>query len=661
MVYRSDIEGLRALAVLAVVAYHMGVPLFAGGFTGVDVFFVISGYVIFGSVAASIEQGAFASGRFLKRRLYRIFPALFVVIIFTVLASFHILGPDELSDLAISAIAAIFSVSNIYFDDVAGNYFSANAENFPLLHTWSLGVEEQFYLLAPLLFLFASKKHSTKALIKPLIVIILISFLFNVYDTFVSGASNHAFYRPTHRFWEIGLGGCLAVLVRNVNSLAKFGHRYSMVLSSLGLAGILVSSVFISKSSSFPGIQALIPCLSTLLVLVSLNNSTIVARVLSSAPLTFLGRISFSIYLVHWPILVLYRLSTGKSSFTLWESVVFIGVVFILASLIWFCVENPIRRLGKQTRSHTALVFVIPVILSTVIFFWTHHSDGFPGRLSPMALEIYTKEEVSEPCPPLSNWQQKKADICGVISQTDGVIDVLLWGDSHAEMLRSKLIEKLSGYKLNFVSATMPDCPPLMDTYTSKRKNREACLALGDQIAAHLRDKKIRVMVLASRWATLASNINAPGDGLPSKALFSSDSGAPIRFSEAMNHTVNEITKAGASVLIIGPTPEIDFHVPKTLIRSFMNDFDVPQVSKEAFKMRQAMILDTLYEQEGRINVAVDFPHERLCRFQNCIVELNNMPLYYDDDHLNNDGVEFILDPIVERINSIIIEAAKSD
>ncbi|TIP84104.1 MAG: acyltransferase, partial [Mesorhizobium sp.] len=296
MKYRRDIDGLRAVAVLPVVLFHFGISAIPGGFTGVDIFFVISGYLITGSLLDDLERGQFSIISFYWRRARRILPALIFVTLLTCIAALFILLPSDLHEFSLSVIAASTFWSNIYFWKTS-NYFSIDAELRPLLHTWSLSVEEQYYIFAPIL-MFLIYRYFAKRWLTILLPIILGSFVLAVMATWL--APNAGFYLLPTRVWELMLGAVLML-----KRPPPLSNRFLMELVGLAGFGLLAIGFFaISESDPFPGYNALYPCLGTaLLIYVGQNSpSTTASRILEVRPLVWIGLISYSLYLVHWPI-----------------------------------------------------------------------------------------------------------------------------------------------------------------------------------------------------------------------------------------------------------------------------------------------------------------------------------------------------------------------
>lgn len=386
MDYRREIDGLRAIAVLMVFAHHLGIQQFSGGYVGVDIFFVISGFVIFRSILTDLDNNAFSVGRFYQRRIRRILPALIVTILFCFAVGLWVLTPKGYIEMANTALSAIFSVSNIYFDDNAGNYFATTAKNIPLLHTWSLGVEEQFYLLVPLLFLARGQGCNTKRIVRVLLVIVLLTFIYNLVAIYLLGKINHAFYLPTARLWEIAIGGLLAVIERKDTKIFTNGRS---IFATAGLIGIAVSTVSLDEATQFPGFAALLPVSSVaLLILSAPKKGGLYYGLLTVRPMLFFGRISYSLYLFHWPLIVFTGLYFGRDLLVN-EKILIFAIAVLLSTLTWRYVEQPFRqRQGKWDWPDIRNILGVSVTLILVISGASIWSNGFSWRVNPEALQV---------------------------------------------------------------------------------------------------------------------------------------------------------------------------------------------------------------------------------------------------------------------------------
>src|SRR6056297_20083 len=348
MHYRADIDGLRALAVLPVLAFHAGLAPFSGGFVGVDVFFVISGYLIAGLILPRIRAGRFSLLEFYERRARRLLPALFVVMAVSGALAAALFLPAELREFGQSAVAATLFASNVLFSRETG-YFETEAALKPLLHTWSLGVEEQFYLLFPLLLMaLAARRAGRVALVPVLAALALASLALAAWA--VPRAPAFAFYLLPTRLWELMLGALLAVAP--LPALRRRAVREAA--AAAGLAAILWAMLRYSEATPFPGPAALLPCLGAALVIhAGASGPTAVSRALSLGPVVFVGLISYALYLWHWPVLVFAEYAAVRELTTV-ETGAALALSGVLAALTWRFVERPFRRpagpIGRPAR-----------------------------------------------------------------------------------------------------------------------------------------------------------------------------------------------------------------------------------------------------------------------------------------------------------------------
>lgn len=305
MQYRSEIDGLRAIAVLLVIFNHLGLALFSGGFVGVDVFFVISGFLITSIIKKEIENDKFTFKNFYKKRVLRLAPAYFLVIFSCFILSYFLLAPMELVSFYKSVLASLVFAANFFMWKEVGGYFSANAEYIPFLHLWSLGVEEQFYIVWPtvLMLLLSYFKRWTGVLVG---VVIIFGCAFAHWLSIKAPAMSY-FLLPARAF-ELLIGVSLVFI-----KPAHLKNIYANLLSVLGLALIVFGSLYLSNESIFPGFYALLPCVGTALIIYSLNqNDGIIKKFLSLNIMSFFGKISYPLYLWHWPLIVFYKIRYGE-------------------------------------------------------------------------------------------------------------------------------------------------------------------------------------------------------------------------------------------------------------------------------------------------------------------------------------------------------------
>jgi peptidoglycan/LPS O-acetylase OafA/YrhL len=378
--YRPDIDGLRALAILGVVFYHCEASLISGGFVGVDVFFVISGYLITSVIDRQQVNGTFSIWRFFERRIRRIMPALLVVIACTIFVGSFLLMPYEMVDLGKSVKFTVLSAANFYFKNSADDYFNSPVESMPLLHAWSLGVEEQFYVIFPILLLllqlWSGRAQRKLVVLGGLALLSLGASAFMVYHDSSSG-----FYMLPYRAWELLLGSLIAI--RPKAEPQSDNHRYRNLASLVGLILIALAMVGYRKSTPFPGLAALLPCGgAALLIATGRSQAGWVFKVLASKPFVFIGLISYSVYLWHWPLIIFSRDLRDKIP---GYGLVLPVVAILLGYLSWRFVEEPFRDRKKWPTA--ALILTWAIVTGTLLGFsrYIRKSDGF---LFPPSQEV---------------------------------------------------------------------------------------------------------------------------------------------------------------------------------------------------------------------------------------------------------------------------------
>ena len=387
--YRPDVDGLRAIAVSLTILFHLDaagrVP---GGFVGVDVFFVISGFLITGLLLRALETGTFSLLAFYERRVRRIVPALAALVALVLVAGWVLLLPGDYRQMGRSALWALGASSNLFFLDNTG-YFDAAATSMPLLHTWSLGVEEQFYFVWPLLLLLLWKASRGRAyaIALGLLGVVVASFVANVRT--IEVAPKDAFFLLKTRAWELGAGGLLAL-----SPALGRGRALAWLAEALPVAGLALiarAATTLSHEQPYPGWDALMPVLGAALIVYRSGRDTLAGRLLAVRPLVFVGRISYSLYLVNWPLIVFWRLYTNGSKLTPTASATLAGVSVALAWASWRWVEQPFRRPALPRRA----VFTRAAVVagSVALAAWAVvATDGVVSRIPESARGIGSLE-----------------------------------------------------------------------------------------------------------------------------------------------------------------------------------------------------------------------------------------------------------------------------
>ena len=373
--YRSDIDGLRALAVFAVIVYHLNNNWLPGGFIGVDIFFVISGFLITKIIYGEILNHTFSFKNFYQRRINRILPVFFCVMLFTSVFAWYLLVPNEFLLFLRSLKSTTYFWENMFFAQNTGGYWDTSAESMPILHTWSLAVEEQFYILLPfiLLFLFKLKNCSTKLILTTLSILALISFILAQISPYFVFLSKYNYYSLfTGRAGELLIGSIIGIISlnkdRNFSSPIQSEKHISLtkynILTIFGLISLCLSSIYISDKLLFPSFWAIIPTISAAIILYYYQANTLVVKLLSLKPIVFIGKISYSLYLWHWPIIVLARKYLFIKEFnSIQQYCVVILITVILSILSYFFIEKPCRLKKRSFKFSFIFYYLIPVLI----------------------------------------------------------------------------------------------------------------------------------------------------------------------------------------------------------------------------------------------------------------------------------------------------------
>lgn len=645
--YRPDVDGLRAVAVLSVVVYHAGVSWLPGGFIGVDIFFVISGYLITGIVAGEIGEDRFSLGRFYVRRARRILPALFVVIATTWTLGVWLLAPSELANLGHSIAATTAFVSNITFWREVG-YFDIAAERKPLLHTWSLAVEEQFYLAWPLLLALLSRTSVNRLLV--VVALAAISFALSIYA--VAHWPAAAFFLIPTRAWELAVGAALAL------GLLRPPRRQAVrnALAASGLALIVVGLLLLDRVSPFPGLNALYPCLGTAMLIHAgeKGNHLLSRYVLATKPIVLVGLVSYSLYLWHWPLLALARI-TQRGELSTAESVVLILVAVVLSFFTWRYVEVPFRaRTPRKAPAPILVRYAAASIAACALGMATALSDGFvrfaPAPIAATEAARWDNNSLSGRC---LRWQSQTGALPGAECVTNAdrfARRLVLWGDSHADALAPGVADFAHRHERASHQMTMASCPPLLGArVVGPVGDFTPCAAFNDRVMQYIATSPdIDTVVLSARWTVYAEGsrfgIDDSGpltylvDG--SDQAWSPESSRRV-FARALARTVDAIRAAGKNVLIIGQVPELGISIPTCLARN-----QLPLAGVRACAIAADLVwpridyvsraIDAVTAQRQR--VCVFHPQRALCSATECAGTADEKILYRDDDHLSATG-----------------------
>jgi peptidoglycan/LPS O-acetylase OafA/YrhL len=658
--YRPDIDGLRALAVTSVVAYHVGLPGVAGGFVGVDIFFVISGFLITGLLLDEVRTtGTIDLLAFYARRARRLLPAFFLVLAVTsILAALFLLPVNkEMSRFGTSAIHAALYVSNFYFARTGGGYFAAPTEMFPLLHTWSLAVEEQFYLIWPcVLVLLTYLTRSCGAryarhVLALLTVIFVASFATSWWGSNGEGEEvQAAFYLIFSRAWELAIGAFLAWALPYVVMRSRvIGESLCVV----GLAAITAAIATLDATAPYPGVAALLPTLGTAALIAggTIAPRSWCARLLASPPAVAVGLLSYSWYLWHWPLLALARTETLGERILVRD--VGIGVLALgLAWLTYRLIEKPIRSRqvwgawsSRKVLGVAAAVTVLMVGSAAAFKWWEHSSTLDPAsrfrRLHQAARDVNPRRG---PCNHRYPFTGLAAPEACTFPPGQPQRQIMVWGDSHGDHLMPLLEAVAPSAGLSVYQRSFNGCPPLLGVMPTRNgRSQSGCDTFNQAVLAEIRERRGRGLagvVLSARWAVY--------DGRPSFSVHeqgrrmrfikhAGDTDAPLEVLEAaLKHTLATLTGMGLRVVVVAPVPEQRYNAPWCLARSDAATCSVPK--QEAERDRADVLAAMSRAVAGASSVRLADPFGPLCDARLCPVERGGAILYSDDDHLSATG-----------------------
>jgi peptidoglycan/LPS O-acetylase OafA/YrhL len=627
MGYRKDIDGLRSMAVLPVILAHAGFSWIPGGFLGVDVFFVISGYLITNLLLRELsETGRVKLGNFYLRRARRILPALFLVMAVTALFSWFILLPEELSRFGESIIWTTLFSSNIFFS-LETDYFAPDASLSPLLHTWSLAVEEQFYLIFPLLLMVLWKlgAHARWTIPSTLLVIIIGSLILAQYGNLILGSS-WSYYSLATRAWELLAGSLAAVWVS-----LRGQPRPRLFLSAIGFLGIVTSYFIFNETVIHPGILTAIPVLSVLLLILFTGADSVIYKILASPPMVFIGLISYSAYLWHQPLFALYRTYNflPPSSFELFVLVV---TTLIVASISWRWVEYPFRTPPSKTSSIKRSFFgfssfALVAVAIGIVFSNPSLASGRTSISGVSFQEVESKvtrnQGLSRECESFTKQNPK--------CQSGDFPTILLWGDSYAMHLSGALLAIEP--EVSFAQSTYSACAPILGIAYSQDgtfgQTQKECISHNEATFNQLlTSTEIQTIIISSNWGVLLS----PGRYLNSEAEVQSEEDIQLK----LRTQLSSISEAGKKAVLVGPPPIGGYAPSSCLLRRELAGLSLGTCNFSPEENRSIAREKKLLTYQNYANVLLLSP--LMCSSGECITHDEGNYLYGFTGHLSPEG-----------------------
>jgi len=606
MQYRPEIDGLRAIAVLAVVLFHFRVPAFSGGFVGVDIFFVISGYLITSIIAHELAQDAFTFREFYARRARRILPASLAVFAVVAVFGWFKVAPSDLVVLGKSLLAAVCFASNFLFYSET-DYFGAESQSLHLLHTWSLAVEEQFYLFFPLLMV-ALRRISPVRLFRIVAAIAGFSFALSMIGTWQ--APDLTFYMLPSRAWELLIGSLVALRAPQVRSTL-----YASVFTGVGLALLGVALFVVDADMPFPGVVALAPTLGAALVLIGSSHAATPLRFVLGNPLMVgVGKISYSMYLWHWPMAVIYFLDFEDSGVPAW---LLMAPLLLLSYVSYRWIEQPFRKPEfLSPKPKLALAVGVSAVLGIygVVAINTHGMVfGLDARAARI-LDPNNKEHDESYGGECFQDPKKPRDglpIAACLTAKPGHRTILLWGDSLAAHYSIGL-KNAASRDVQLLQATLASCPAGLP---ARKKKASICTEQNGLVLRYVKEHPPDLVVLSSNWRNRRSSYKQP-----------------------LQKLLRALNKLGLPVVVLGPSLGYSKRLPDLLVKHLRAN--VPFITRD-FLHAEPLAIDADFKRGAIKLYGATFVsiYDLLCTDGACpALTPEGTPMQWDSHHLTRDG-----------------------
>ena len=667
--YRPEIDGLRALAVTAVIVYHAELMLGArkvlpGGYLGVDIFFVISGFLITSLMIRELrDTGTVSIMRFYERRIRRLLPVLITVLLVSLPFAWRYLLPEGLVEFSQSLIASLGFVSNVFWDFSAQEYGADSSLLKPLLHTWSLAVEEQYYIFFPIFFILVAPRGQ-RILIGSFCTLIVFSLIYA--DWMSLRDSSFSFFMLPSRLWEILAGSLIAAIAGH--QTIRSNHLLLRLLPGIGLLLIVYSIMTIEFGPQHPGYITLLPVIGTCFIILFATKGDLVTKLLSNQFLVYLGLISYSLYLWHYPIFAFGR--TINENPALLDKAVWLGLTILFSLLTYYLIEKPFRV--KSRVSNMAFSLSVATSLSLLVGFsaMSIYNGGFESRIPSILRSLSSDAATPQIC-------SGQTTICAKNESSKKKFFIV--GDSHMRMLEKMLLDYSVDKKMGYIGMNSTAClyvPNMKYVEKATGKTFFSCNAKWQNRRREaLLSAQPSIVVLGGRYPYYLSGkgFNNGEGGVENQSEFfyqnSNNSLSSLEernaaFAKQYKASVTELLEHGHTVVLVYPIPEVGWHVPKVInarligvpfydVESTLTEkpldtsFDVYNVrSKKSFE-----VLDSIKHR----NIIRIYPHELFCNNEDsgrCVSHSIDSVFYRDDDHLSDSGARLLSDKILKAIDA---------
>lgn len=643
--FRQDINALRAWAVISVVLYHFGALGFSGGFLGVDIFFVISGFLMTGIIVSGLETQKFSIFTFYFARVKRIIPALIVLCLVLLFLGWFLLAPDDYATLAKHVKDSLLFVSNETYRKESGYFDSLSHEKW-LLHTWSLSVEWQFYLLLPLVLSGAwLVKKSRRWLLLVVVILLLYSLIVCINKTY--SAPTKAFYLIKYRYWEMLAGGVAFFLSDYIRRVPII---YRNALYLLSLVCISVPVFFITKDSAWPGYLALIPVLGAAgFILSERNNSSFI----NNAIVVWAGERSYSIYLWHWPVVVLLDYFQLLSN----NLYVFVGVLtsFFLAELSYKFVEMPFRAKAKLNIWRLPILIVAAGLLVCTLAAIVIHYGGVPKRVDQQVVKIAAEKNNIDRGNLNCIFGDDKAKGPSFCEYGQGEVKAVVLGDSHAAAIAGGVYAALPNATGKVLLLSRAACPFIRGATAKIDQNCDVFWAGALEKLKAVSPNVPVVLIERSSLYAMGANEGVVGTGKVKPPIFFDkpfDYPAPEFLEQFRQHSLDTLCEVAKNRKLywLKPIPELKINVPQAMARTKMRGIEKRVgITRTEYAARHDFILSVMKQAQQECGVVVLDPLPYLCDEQACYGDKDGFPVYFDDDHLSRFGNRLLV-PLFQEI-----------
>lgn len=647
MKYRPEIDGLRAIAVLSVLIYHakFALPsgiLISGGFLGVDLFFVISGYLISKIILQQSAAGNFNYIDFYDRRARRILPALFVVILASTPFAWFWMLPDQLIEYSESLLGALFFSSNFVF--LSQDSYTAEPSLLkPFLHTWSLGIEEQFYIILPVALLFIVKRYSAKHLLVFILLALIVSLAFS--QAISTRYSDANFFLLSSRAWELLAGSVVAFV--DLNAKKNLGaSRFAGLISTLSLLIIIAALFTFDESTRHPSLLTALPVFSCAALIAFSNGKHFVNHFLSHPLFVKIGLISYSLYLWHFPVFAFFRLHLGEPSSSYKIGLCLLSFVLAIASYLW--IEKPFRN--KQKISSTLAIKVLLITFLMIVGFQLSVlvNQGYAQRLGNVSSFITNSQPVR-----LQNGA----------SPDTALNPLVALGDSHAGIFSSKLRTLAQSLNRPFIQIAQDGCPLVLGVYLfTDGKRFKRCENIAQARVDAIKHFNQGIFFYSGRFA-LYENGKRFGEesGYPVLMTTRQDGKpSPDELLTATIATIEGLLNSGTKLVLVYPIPEMGFDVPKAFKERFKNISDLSlkahlrnrplNITKDRYLERANNVINAFDSIKDHTNLIRLKPDEVLCDQQRCYAHNDEFLYYYDDNHLSPQAANMLIQSLTPNL-----------